>query len=49
MYVGDALMSILPYDKVTCTNAALDILEPLFREIAEFAGILVNLCLLEPL
>jgi len=49
VYVGDELLSILPYDKVTCTNAALDIFESLFREIAEFAGILVNLCLLEPL
>ncbi|WP_438316425.1 PLAT/LH2 domain-containing protein [Candidatus Caldatribacterium sp. SIUC1] len=49
VYAGDELLSILPYDKVTCTNAALDIFEPLFREVAELAGILVNLCLLEPL
>lgn len=46
VYEGDPLLSIIPYDKVECTNAALNIFEPLFREVAEFAGILVNLCLL---
>lgn len=46
IYRGDELLSILPYDPVTDTNAALDVYEPLLRTITQAGGILINVCLL---
>ncbi|MGQ9623162.1 MAG: hypothetical protein ACUVTO_06975 [Candidatus Caldatribacteriaceae bacterium] len=46
IYQGDALLDILPHDPVTDTNAALDVYEPLLRNIIQAGSVLVEVCLL---
>lgn len=47
IYQGDDFFDILPHDPVTDTNAALDVYEPLLRNIIQTGSVLVEVCLLE--